>query len=202
MSELAALPTLATLAGLLLPTLPRLLLSALTRLLLLLAGFLLAAALLSALAALLLLLVSLTMLLVLLVHLKLRCAMEFKATRNRRAKFRVYVPWFSLSYLPGIIFFAFLSNLPGLRPARFRRICAKPCNGERLLRFMDGHLGDRTYLAADHPTIADLACYSYVAHAPEGGISLDGYPVVGAWLRRIEALPQFVPMSACPLSQG
>jgi glutathione S-transferase len=73
---------------------------------------------------------------------------------------------------------------------------------ERLLRFMDGHLADRTYLAADHPTIADLACYSYVAAAPEGGISLDGYPSVRAWLRRIEGLPQFVPMPACPIPQA
>lgn len=43
---------------------------------------------------------------------------------------------------------------------------------EHLFRFMDAHLIDRAYLAADHPTIADLACYAYTAHAPEGGISL------------------------------
>jgi glutathione S-transferase len=64
----------------------------------------------------------------------------------------------------------------------------------RLLPFMDRHLASRTYLAADHPTLADLACYSYVAHAPEGGISLDPYPAVRAWLARIEALPHFKPM--------
>ena len=45
-----------------------------------------------------------------------------------------------------------------------------------------------------------LSCYSYVAAAPEGGISLDRYPSVRAWLRRIEGLPQFVPMPACPNS--
>jgi glutathione S-transferase len=64
----------------------------------------------------------------------------------------------------------------------------------RLLPFMDAHLIKRTYLAADHPTLADLACYSYVAHAPEGGISLDPYPGIRAWLARIEALPDFKPM--------
>ena len=46
----------------------------------------------------------------------------------------------------------------------------------RLLVFMDEHLQARRFLAADHPTIADLACYSYVAHAPEGAIPLDPYP--------------------------
>jgi glutathione S-transferase len=69
----------------------------------------------------------------------------------------------------------------------------------RLLRLMDEHLADRTYLAAEHPTIADLACYSYVAHAPEGGIPLDPYPAVQAWLRRIEALPRFKAMPPSPI---
>lgn len=64
----------------------------------------------------------------------------------------------------------------------------------RILAFMDGHLTGRTYLAADHPTLADLACYSYVAHAPEGGVSLEPYPAVRAWLARVEAQPWFRPM--------
>ncbi|MES2026368.1 MAG: glutathione S-transferase [Pseudomonadota bacterium] len=66
--------------------------------------------------------------------------------------------------------------------------------GHDLLRFMETHLADRNYLATDHPTIADLACHSYVAHAPEGGISLDAYPAVRTWLTRIENLPGFVAM--------
>jgi glutathione S-transferase len=70
----------------------------------------------------------------------------------------------------------------------------------RLLRFMDGHLTDHGYLAAEQPTIADVACYSYVAHAPEGRISLADYDHVRAWLARVEALPGFKPMptSAIP----
>jgi glutathione S-transferase len=71
-----------------------------------------------------------------------------------------------------------------------------------LLAFMESHLEDRLYLAADHPTIADLACYSYVAHAPEGGISLTPYPAIQAWLRRIEALPRFRPMPPSPVPAG
>ena len=65
---------------------------------------------------------------------------------------------------------------------------------ERLLGFMEAHLADRSYLAAEHPTIADLACYSYIAHAPEGGISLEPYAATQRWLSRIEALPKFQPM--------
>jgi glutathione S-transferase len=37
--------------------------------------------------------------------------------------------------------------------------------------FMDAHLSTQAFLAAPHATIADLACYAYVRHAPEGGIT-------------------------------
>jgi glutathione S-transferase len=67
---------------------------------------------------------------------------------------------------------------------------------ERAFTFLETHLADRTWLAADQPTIADLACYSYVAAAPEGGISLSDYPGIRAWLARVEALPGFKAMPA------
>lgn len=69
----------------------------------------------------------------------------------------------------------------------------------KLLRFMDGHLTGRRFLALDQPTLADLACYSYIAHAPEGGITLDEYPQVRAWLAEVEALPHFKPMPDLPV---
>ncbi len=69
----------------------------------------------------------------------------------------------------------------------------------RLLAFMNQHLEFREFLAAEHATIADLACYSYVAHAPEGGIELAAYPHVRAWLARVEALPKFEPIPPSPI---
>ena len=83
-------------------------------------------------------------------------------------------------------------NFPG-DLARAKQIAAL------LLRFMDEHLKTRKFLAAEHATIADLACYSYVAHAPEGGISLDPYAAVLAWLGRVEALPNFKPIPPSPV---
>ena len=64
----------------------------------------------------------------------------------------------------------------------------------KLLGTLDTHLSDHKFLAADKPTIADLAVYTYVAHAPEGGVSLQNYPQVRAWISRVEALPHFVTM--------
>lgn len=63
-----------------------------------------------------------------------------------------------------------------------------------VLQVIETHLNGREFLAADHPTIADVAGYSYIAHAPEGNVSLQEYPNVRAWLTRIEGLKGFVPM--------
>ncbi|HWV18063.1 MAG TPA: glutathione S-transferase [Rhodocyclaceae bacterium] len=63
-----------------------------------------------------------------------------------------------------------------------------------LLAVMDRELHNTPYLAGAAPTIADISAYAYVAHAPEGNVSLASYAQVRAWLGRIEALPGFVPM--------
>jgi len=63
-----------------------------------------------------------------------------------------------------------------------------------LLKVMDSELASRAFLVHDKPTLADVACYTYVAHAPEGNVALSDYPNVRAWLNRVEALPGFVPM--------
>ncbi|WP_457106246.1 glutathione S-transferase family protein [Methylobacterium sp. P5_C11] len=64
-----------------------------------------------------------------------------------------------------------------------------------LLARIEAHLADRDWLAAERPTIADVAVYSYVARAPEGNVDLSGYPNVQAFLRRTEGLPGFVPFA-------
>jgi glutathione S-transferase len=65
-----------------------------------------------------------------------------------------------------------------------------------LLVLLETHLSGRDWLVGSNPTIADVANYAYIAHAPEGDVSLDNYPNVVAWLGRIAALPGFVPMQA------
>ncbi|WP_437925518.1 glutathione S-transferase [Sorangium sp. So ce291] len=63
-----------------------------------------------------------------------------------------------------------------------------------LFTVLDKHLATPRFLTGDAPTIADIAMYTYTAHAPEGGVSLDPYTHVRAWLARVENLPGFVPM--------
>ncbi|NOH31580.1 glutathione S-transferase family protein [Vibrio mediterranei] len=64
----------------------------------------------------------------------------------------------------------------------------------KLLKQLQTYQNGRQWLVGTKPTIADLALYSYIKLAPEGGISLADYPVLEAWLKRVEGLSGFVPM--------
>lgn len=64
----------------------------------------------------------------------------------------------------------------------------------KVLAVIDQELAGKPFAAGAQPTIADVAAYTYIAHAPEGGVSLEPYPHVRAWLARVEALPGFVAM--------
>lgn len=69
----------------------------------------------------------------------------------------------------------------------------------RILKLIDEELAGGAFIVGTHPTIADLALYSYIARAPEGNVDLSFYPNVNAWLRRIEALPRFVEFAKTPV---
>jgi glutathione S-transferase len=69
----------------------------------------------------------------------------------------------------------------------------------QVFRVIDEHLSDmetvsQHWLAATHPTIADLACFPYIAMSGEGGIPRDDYPAIGRWIERIRRLPGFIGM--------
>jgi glutathione S-transferase len=87
----------------------------------------------------------------------------------------------------------------GPAAARLVTVFGKPFNldevvarAHHVLKLVDAHLAQNAWLAADHPTIADVALYSYIARAPEGFVDLSAYSNVNAWLARVEALPGFV----------
>ena len=95
--------------------------------------------------------------------------------------------------------------LYGLARARAALIFKAPFELDRChldatpgLEAMELRLGSNAWLAAEHPTIADVACYPYVSVADEGRFSLEPYPAVRAWLERAEALPLWVKMPRQP----
>jgi glutathione S-transferase len=91
--------------------------------------------------------------------------------------------------------------LYGLARARVTVRFSRPFNLEQChndarpgLEAMEERLLTNAWLAADHITIADLACYPYVALAEEGRFSLEPYPATQAWLQRVVQTPHWVPM--------
>lgn len=89
----------------------------------------------------------------------------------------------------------------GPATARLITVFGAPYNADEtiarshnLLKVLELELSKSAFLAGSGPTLADVANYTYIAHAPEGNVSLADYPHVRAWLSRIEALPGFIPM--------
>lgn len=63
-----------------------------------------------------------------------------------------------------------------------------------ILSQLDPHLAERSWLVGEGPTIADVACFPYVALAGHGQIDLAPYPQVLAWIARVKQLPNFIAM--------
>ena len=64
-------------------------------------------------------------------------------------------------------------------------------------RVLDDHLTDQGIrghgwiVDGSHPTIADIACFPYVALAGDGGITIEDYGAIRLWLERVKRLPGF-----------
>ncbi len=70
--------------------------------------------------------------------------------------------------------------------------------GKATLQRIEQHLNNRLWLATDKPSIADLACYPYIALCEEGNISLVGYQSIHHWLARIQNLQAYTSMPGLP----
>jgi len=68
--------------------------------------------------------------------------------------------------------------------------------GHRVIGAMEHHLDGREFLVGNGYTLADISLYAYTHVAPEGGISLDAYPAVRAWIARVAAQPGHIPITA------
>lgn len=66
----------------------------------------------------------------------------------------------------------------------------------RILEILEQHLSTRDWLEVGRPTIADIACFPYIALSHEGAVSLTPYRAVREWVDRVKALAEFIPMPA------
>jgi glutathione S-transferase len=70
--------------------------------------------------------------------------------------------------------------------------------GNRALGVMENHLKLHRYFAADRYTVADIALYAYTHLAHESDFDLTPFPYIRAWLDRVAAEPDHVPMDWRP----
>lgn len=82
-------------------------------------------------------------------------------------------------------------------------IAAARANAHAAFRILDDHLTLRgiaggRWIVGDTPTVADIACFPYVALAGDGGIGHEAYPALRNWMRDFRRLPGFHAMSGIP----
>ncbi len=68
-------------------------------------------------------------------------------------------------------------------------------NSNHILPIFEAHLGKNQWLEMGRVTIADCACFPYIGLSDQGGVSLESYPNIRAWIGRIKALPNYIAMS-------
>ncbi len=71
-------------------------------------------------------------------------------------------------------------------------------NGNRALRVMETHLSKHPFFVAGRFTIADIALFAYTHVAHQCDFDLAHFPAVRAWLDRVAAEPDYVPMDWQP----
>lgn len=89
---------------------------------------------------------------------------------------------YGLQYGRGILLGIRKGDLPGCQAI-----------GRIALDTLEQRLKNHDWLALERATIADIACYPYVALAHQAQLPLDDYPGIRAWLKRLEALPKWTP---------
>jgi glutathione S-transferase len=76
------------------------------------------------------------------------------------------------------------------------RLTDKLAKGHEALAVLERGLEGREFLVADRFTLADISLYAYTHVAPEGGISLEPYPSIRAWMGRVASQPRHAPITA------
>jgi glutathione S-transferase len=122
------------------------------------------------------------------------------ADRFDRADMLRWMFWEQYNHEPNVATLRFWMAFVGeanLSDVQRAQLPAKRAAGEAALKLMDEHLATRDWFVGSGPTLADVGLYAYTHVAEEGGgFRLGDYPYIEAWLRRVAAMPGYVPIAA------
>lgn len=108
------------------------------------------------------------------------------------------------------MFFEQYSHEPNIATSRYL-LRHTPDSAERLaqleqrrprglaaLGVMEQHLATRPFFVGGTYTVADIALFAYTHVSHQGGFPLDDFPHIRAWIGRVEAQPNHVPITWQP----
>ncbi|MBD2021493.1 glutathione S-transferase family protein [Leptolyngbya sp. FACHB-36] len=64
--------------------------------------------------------------------------------------------------------------------------------GNVALEVLEQQLKTRSFLVAERYTIADTAVFAYTHVAEQGGYDMSQFPAIQAWIKRVQAQPNFI----------
>lgn len=116
------------------------------------------------------------------------------ADRFERAHILQWMFFEQYSHEPNIATSRFIIQYLGAPPERKAALEEKRAGGLKALAVMEQQLQKHDFMAGGRFTLADIALFAYTHVADEGGFSLEAFPGIRGWIRRIESRPKFVPM--------
>lgn len=114
------------------------------------------------------------------------------ADRWQRAQALSWMNFEQYSHEPYIAVARFIAGWTPLDSPRRAELPALRERGHRALAVMERHLQSHHWFSGADYGIADIALFAYTDVAGHGGIGLDGYPALRAWLARVRATEGFV----------
>ena len=114
------------------------------------------------------------------------------ADRWQRAQALSWMNFEQYSHEPYVAVARFIAGWTPLDSPRRAELPALRERGHRALAVMERHLQARDWFSGDGYGIADIALFAYTDVAGHGGIALDAYPALRAWLARVRATERFV----------
>jgi glutathione S-transferase len=113
------------------------------------------------------------------------------STELERLRAREWILWNFDRLVPNI--YRPRAHKLGFRDADAATLQMYMNDGNAALKVLDGVLSKGEWLVDGRPTIADIDLYGVVSYASEGGFDLSQYENIASWMKRLEALPGFLP---------
>jgi glutathione S-transferase len=102
-----------------------------------------------------------------------------------RARMHQWMFWEQYSHEPYIAVRRYLIGFLAKRPEELDPKLHD--RGSAALALMEAELGRKAWFAGDRLSLADVALVAYTRMAGDGGFDLGLYPMVQAWIARVEA---------------